>query len=67
MPIETLDDIISELLDKCYIYGAHDEECEQEEATCRSCCASEYRDRILEAIKVEEWIKQQRLGNLNES
>ena len=60
MPIETLDDIISEIADLAGIYGAHGEgdTC----APCRACFESQIKSRILAAVAVEEKLKSELRG-----
>ena len=55
MPIETLDDIIEELMNKLGIYGAHDE---NESKICRCCASTNLRNRIEKAVKIEKKIKE---------
>jgi hypothetical protein len=56
MPIETLDDIITEIADLAGIYGAHgtreDGECEPP-VPCRMCFEEQMKSRILEAVAIE--------------
>lgn len=60
MPIETLDDIITEISDLAGIYGAHGErdECEPP-VPCRMCFEEQMKSRILAAVAIE-----QKLGRL---
>ena len=69
--IETLDDIITEIADRCGVYGAHgnrdDGECEGPRGEisltpCRMCFEEILKTRILNAVEIE--IK---LGKLKES
>lgn len=63
MPIETLDDVIEEILDACGIYGAHgdpdddrsgDTPCEGRlRGMCRVCASAYIHDRIRKAAEVE--------------
>lgn len=49
--IETLDDIIEEVLNRLYIYGTHDETAE--DCQCRCCEASSLKQRILKAVELQ--------------
>lgn len=53
MAIETVDDIVEELMNLLGVFGACDEdhECKR---TCRCCATSHLRSRLDEAYKVEE-------------
>lgn len=57
MAIETLDDIVEQLMDNLGVFGAHDERCESEDQViqrdCRCCAASGIKARILAAMEVE--------------
>lgn len=59
MAIETLDDIVEQLMDNLGFFGAHDERCD-EENTCRCCAASGIRSRILAAVEVEQTLYSKR-------
>ena len=59
MPIETLDDIITEIADLAGIYGAHGEG--EECPPCRACFESQLKSRILEAVAVEQKLAQPEL------
>jgi len=56
--IETLDDIIEEILNRLYIYDQHDEE--KDTCNCRSCQASSLRIRILDAVALKDTLDKQR-------
>ncbi len=58
--IETLDDIVEHLANRIGIYGAHAErpadcipDLSRSEKTCRSCWASDMKERILYAVEIE--------------
>lgn len=54
MAIETLDDIIDEILDKLGVWDGHDpDKDEGEPCNCRGCMSSDLKDRIRRAIKIE--------------
>ena len=57
MPIETVDDIVEEIMDGMLIYGAFGEHCEDGYAStgkrCRCCEASELRSRLDAAYEVD--------------
>jgi hypothetical protein len=53
--IETLDDIIEEILDALGIYGAHNDDVESDgdKCNCRCCRSSSLRQRIEAAVEVD--------------
>lgn len=51
MPIETIDDIIDELMDRMGIFGAHPDGV-GDGCMCRCCQASSLRDRLFAAFEV---------------
>lgn len=56
MPIETLDDIVEEIMDRLGVYGAHPEDAEEDtlrECQCRYCQAASLKARIIDAAEVE--------------
>ena len=55
MSIETLDDIIEEIMDGLGIYGAHDDDIEMDgdKCGCRCCRSSSLRSRIEDAVDVD--------------
>lgn len=62
MAVDTLDDVVEEILDAFDVYGAHDSECcmDNENAykvqlsgMCRSCAAGYLGERLREAAEVE--------------
>jgi len=54
MAIETLDDIIDEILDKMGVWDGHDpDKDDSDPCNCRCCMSSNLSDRIRRAIKIE--------------
>lgn len=53
MAIETLDDIVEELMDGLAVYGACGEKCSDDRHVCRCVKASELAIRIRSAVEVE--------------
>lgn len=62
MAYETLEDIIENVLDRMGCYGSHDTRC-NEVYRCRVCTSSELRNRIRNAVEVEEAIRMLRERN----
>ena len=56
--IETLDDIIEQIADQQGVYGSHQEDCDPPLNCCRVCWTSQLKERIREAIKIEEKLKE---------
>jgi hypothetical protein len=54
--IETLEDIVEQLMNLLGVYGAHDD---GEARPCRACRASDLRERILAAVEVERKLRGQ--------
>lgn len=61
MPIETLDDIINEIMDRFGIYGGHDHDTDDSGVTChcRCCEMSSLTDRLRGAFEVEQRLARQ--------
>jgi hypothetical protein len=61
MPIETMDDILEQIADRIGVYGAHDDDSEDEDCECRVCFVSDLRERIDQAMRIEArlmgWMK----------
>lgn len=57
MAIETLDDIVEELMDDLAIYGACGDKCSDERHVCRCVKSSELEARIRRAVEVEDALK----------
>lgn len=55
MSIETLDDIVEEILDRFGIYGACGEQC-TDIAPCRCCASVALKFRIRAAVEIEEML-----------
>jgi hypothetical protein len=53
--IETVDDIVEEIMDRLGIYGAHDHEAEEtcKNKPCRCCASGALRHRLDAAYKIE--------------
>ena len=63
MPIETLDDIITELADRIGVYGCGDGTDDHEDGCdCRMCFEIGLRDRIIEAIELEKSIERGKMA-----
>ena len=62
MPIETIDDIVEEVLNKMGVWGGHPEEEPDGECNCRCCQSSDLTERIRRAALIEV-----KLGLLGES
>lgn len=60
MAIETLEDIVEEIMDELGIYGAHDDRCSGD--SCRCCQASGLTDRIRRAVEIESAVHAVRIG-----
>lgn len=60
MAIETVDDIVEEIMDKLGIYGAHDHEEDEagDKRPCRCCASSILRDRLDAAYEIERRLNQ---------
>jgi hypothetical protein len=52
MAIETVDDIVEEVLDLLGIYGAHSDSCKGR-TTCRCCASSNLTGRLRAAFDIE--------------
>jgi len=71
MAIETLDDIIDEIADKCAVYGAHTEEDGEvgswDMFHCRVCFVSSFRQRIEAAVQIEAIMRRVTLGSQSDA
>ncbi len=67
MAIETLDDIIEELADRCGVYGTYNSQNDTfEEHTfdcdCRICFTRELESRIREAMRIEQVLQERKVS-----
>ena len=58
MAIETLEDIVEEIMDSLGIYGAHGDSCDTR--TCRCCASSQLNSRLRRAFYVDEKLTETR-------